>query len=81
MPENCSSGLTDTEARELVEKTICGVPVKLPYVYLRWVDMVILREDQARRLARTKANLDKEMLDRTTTIAAALREQMNRLFP
>jgi len=43
--------------------------------------MVILREDQARRLARTKANLDKEMLDRTTTIAAALREQMNRLFP
>jgi hypothetical protein len=75
------SGLTDEEAKALVDKTICGVPVKLPYVFLRWVTMVTLREEQVSRLDYTGAELDREMLARTTAQAAALREQMNRLFP
>jgi len=81
MKDESPSGLTDEEAVALVDKIICGVPVKLPYVFLRWVTIVTLREDQAKRLARTGAALDREMLDKTIALSAALREQMNRLFP
>ena len=81
MPDESPSGLTDEEAVTLVDKTICGVPVKLPYIFLRWVTMVILREDQADRLAITGASIDREMLLKTTATTTALREQMDRLFP
>lgn len=81
MPEDSPSGLTDEEAKALVDKTICGIPCKLPYVYVRWIEMFLLADTQRKRLRFTGAEIDREMAERSQAMADALREQMNRLFP